>query len=280
MYGLLSKGYEALLPAGTAYEVQLAQSATVKITPEAITPVSSAQTVLTPSQLTGPDKSGSLSTPNLSGIWYWSSWGHLKLLQAAGERKLYGRAEGYDVDGIINDAVLSCITLAGEVYYTIELDLVGDANTLAGKYSSGEMKAGSKTKSMVISRVLYAGSSSRDRYFRLECERRLALTRLGKDTTYTNSRTAGNHRQDSRVRSGWFCQRKTCHSVFPFRWRNVPIPRAGLYGGTHPDGRRNTLRAIFIRRDAGSFQDQADRDDAGKVIQLSQMWEELPLELS
>jgi hypothetical protein len=82
-------------------------------------------------------------------------------LQAAGERKLFGRAEGYDVDGIINDAdVVLHYIYAGEVYYTIELDLTGDANTLSGKYSSGEMKAGSKTKSMVISRVLYASRTA------------------------------------------------------------------------------------------------------------------------
>jgi hypothetical protein len=157
MYSLLSKGYEAVIPAGTTFEAQVTQPATIEAATEPAKPAATSLTEIATSQQTGAVQGTSPSSPNLSGLWFWSRWGHLKLMQAAGDREVFGRAEGYDIDGVVNgtSAVLH-YTFEGEVYYTVELDLKGDGNTISGQYWSGEVRTSSKSKPMEMSKVLDA----------------------------------------------------------------------------------------------------------------------------
>jgi hypothetical protein len=78
-------------------------------------------------------------------------------LQAAGEPEVIGRAEGYDVDGVVGEtSTVLHFRSAGAVDFTAEIASTGDGNTLSGQYVYGEMHAGSKTKPMELTRVLNA----------------------------------------------------------------------------------------------------------------------------
>lgn len=157
MAGLMSKGYEALIPAGTAFEARVTQPVKVKVEPEPGKPIASSQTNPATIQQAGAVKSDTPPGLNLTGLWYVKGWGQMRLLQAAGEGELIGRAEGYDVDGVVGEShsVLH-YSYAGKVSYSMDVTPRGDGNTLAGVYVSGQMRPGAKTYSFEMSRVLSA----------------------------------------------------------------------------------------------------------------------------
>jgi hypothetical protein len=141
-----TKGQEALIPAGTTFEVQVVRPVTVKAEPAPAIP---------PATPTAAAKSGSAPVLNVDGNWYWSRWGEIGLFQAAGEREVVGRGAGYDIDGVAGETgVVLRFNDGGTVEYTAQLSPKGDGNILFGQYAPGELRAGSQTKPVEMNRYL------------------------------------------------------------------------------------------------------------------------------
>jgi len=144
---LFMKGQEALVPAGKTYEVLVAQPVTVKgeLAPEKA-PASS-QTGPATSQAAG-------GVLNLDGTWNAHNWGELKLIQAPGERELFGVGGGYVLDGVASDTgVVLRFLSKGSLEYTAELTSKGDG-ILSGRYVYGEMRPDAKTKTIEMHKFL------------------------------------------------------------------------------------------------------------------------------
>lgn len=155
LVGMALKGQEALIPAGTTFDVQVALPVKVKAEPEPAKPAGSQVVAV---------KGGSPPAGlNIEGTWQAPHWGELRFLQAPGEREVIGKGGGYDIDGVVNETrVVLHLTSAGELQYSAELIPAGNDNTLSGQYASGQMRANSKLKPIEMSRVLNIAAGKSD----------------------------------------------------------------------------------------------------------------------
>lgn len=162
MMGLGPEGQEALIPAGTTYNVQVMHPVTVKVEPEPAKPAGSSPASPGTGQQAGAAGTDAPPGLNVEGTWS-SSWGEFKLLQAPGEREVIGKGGGYSVDGIVaGTRVILHFKYGGELYYSVDLAPKGDNDILSGQYASGEMRAGAKTKPIEMAKVLNIAAGKND----------------------------------------------------------------------------------------------------------------------
>jgi hypothetical protein len=154
---LTVKGYEALIPAGATFEAQVAQPVKIKAEPGSGNAAGPGQAVPATSRQSEAASGGPASVLNVSGLWSVPGFGLMRLMQAPWEKAVIGRAEGYDIEGAVEETRVALRFMdVSYLTYSLELAPKGDANTLAGQMASGQIRPGGKTKPLEIGRVLSA----------------------------------------------------------------------------------------------------------------------------
>jgi hypothetical protein len=83
---------------------------------------------------------------NVNGEWYADHWGTVTLSQAQDSRNVTGKADGWDIVGVVSGTKL-CLLFCerGRVIYSAELSPVGPSS-FSGTYADGLLSPRSKTR--------------------------------------------------------------------------------------------------------------------------------------